>query len=184
MTISGDNFQQGQQRGQYSYYFSQLPHCWGWASWRRSWRLYHTAIDHFKEIMAEQSYQDFTHYPLANIMWRKNFYKTLQREINTWDYLWVFASFVNHGLTILPQQNLVKNIGFGKDATHTTGTSRGYGIVETDSVTFPLQHPPYMCLHKEADTFSYQTHFRVRPKQQKGALHRLLSFLKAVRNAK
>ncbi|MCP9858185.1 hypothetical protein [Cyanobium sp. Cruz-8H5] len=36
--ISGDNFQDGQWRGSGSDYFRHLPHCWGWASWRRAWR--------------------------------------------------------------------------------------------------------------------------------------------------
>ena len=33
MTISGDNFQFGRRRWNYSYYFSRYPHIWGWATW-------------------------------------------------------------------------------------------------------------------------------------------------------
>ncbi len=40
MMISGNNFQNGASRTADSYYFSQLPHCWGWATWRRAWRHY------------------------------------------------------------------------------------------------------------------------------------------------
>ena len=35
--ITGDNFQDGQKRGDGSYYFSRYNHVWGWASWRRAW---------------------------------------------------------------------------------------------------------------------------------------------------
>ena len=38
--ISGNNFQDGQLRGDGSYYFSNYPHCWGWASWQRAWQKY------------------------------------------------------------------------------------------------------------------------------------------------
>ncbi len=166
MAISGDNFQHGQQRGKYSYYFSQIPHCWGWATWRRAWHMYHSAIEHFEEIMAEQAYREFTHYPPANTMWQKSFYKTFQQEIDTWDYLWTFANLVNHGLTVLPQSNLVENIGFSAEATHTTGKGKKLGI-PAQVMTFPLRHPAYMCLHQEADMFSYTHHFRLRGKTQK-----------------
>lgn len=40
MTISGDNFQLGNSRTEYSYYFSKYTHIWGWASWRRAWQHY------------------------------------------------------------------------------------------------------------------------------------------------
>ena len=38
--ITGNNFQNNKWRGDASYYFSKYNHCWGWASWRRSWKDY------------------------------------------------------------------------------------------------------------------------------------------------
>lgn len=48
-----------------------------------------------------------------------NFKRTLSGEIDTWDYQWSFACFINDGLSIIPKVNLVENIGFGEKATHT-----------------------------------------------------------------
>lgn len=163
MSISGNNFQQGQQRGQYSYYFSQLPHCWGWATWRRAWRLYHTSIEHFEEIMAEPSYREFTHHALFNQFRYNNIVKAYRKEIDSWAYLWGFATAVNHSLTILPQKNIVKNIGFGGDATHTTGKAKKNDVI-SETLVFPLNHPPYLCLHKEADTFYYEIWLKLKPR--------------------
>ena len=177
MAISGDNFQQGQQRGQYSYYFSQLPHCWGWASWRRAWSMYHVAIEHFEEIMAEPSYREFTHHALFNQFRYANFVKTYQKEIDTWDYLWGFTNHVNHGLAILPQKNLVQNIGFGAEATHTTGKASKYRT-EAEALEFPLCHPPYICLHKAADTFYYETFLKLVPKKKQPLLRRMIHQLR------
>ena len=39
-TITGSNFQNGKWRGDASYYFSKKFHCWGWATWKRAWKLY------------------------------------------------------------------------------------------------------------------------------------------------
>jgi hypothetical protein len=38
--ITGNNFQNGKWRGDATYYFSKYNHCWGWATWRRSWKNY------------------------------------------------------------------------------------------------------------------------------------------------
>lgn len=43
MHISGDNFEWGRTgnfESDASYYFSRIPHVWGWATWRRAWNLY------------------------------------------------------------------------------------------------------------------------------------------------
>lgn len=80
MAISGDNFQQGQQRGKYSYYFSQLPHCWGRATWRRAWILYNISIEYFDEIMNEPSYREFTHHAQFNQFRCKNIIRTYQKK--------------------------------------------------------------------------------------------------------
>jgi hypothetical protein len=43
--ITGNNFQNGQKRGEHSYYFSKYLHVWGWATWRRAWDFYQADID-------------------------------------------------------------------------------------------------------------------------------------------
>jgi len=179
MAISGDNFQQGQQRGKYSYYFSQLPHCWGWATWRRAWRLYHISLEHFEEIMAEPSYREFTHHALFNQYRYNNIVKAYRKEIDSWAYLWGFAIHINHSLSILPQINLVENIGFSEDATHTTNKAKKFHI-EKKSLEFPLKHPQYMCLHKEADTFIYETLFKLTSLPQKPFYLRLYDKIRRI----
>lgn len=164
MAISGNNFQQGQRRGKYSYYFSQLPHCWGWATWRRAWRLYNISVENFQEIMGENFHCDFTHNFLANKMWKELIFKAYQNNIDSWTYLWLFSNFVNHGLSILPQKNLVENIGFGVNATHTIKDNKRLHISK-QSINFPLEHPSCVCLHKEADNFTYSEVYRVKSKK-------------------
>ena len=61
----------------------------------------------------------------------------------------------NHGLTALPNQNLVTNVGFGDQATHTVhqvqqGEKKGLGI---------LRHPPFLYRNSEADEYTYLHHF-------------------------
>ena len=44
--ISGTNFQTAEYNNSYkaAYYFSKYNHCWGWATWKRSWENYQGAI--------------------------------------------------------------------------------------------------------------------------------------------
>ncbi|GAK49453.1 hypothetical protein U14_00675 [Candidatus Moduliflexus flocculans] len=179
MAISGDNFQQGQQRGKYSYYFSQLPHCWGWATWRRAWRLYHISIKYFEEIMAEPIYREFTHHAQFNQFRYKNIVNAYKKELDSWAFLWGFANHANHGLAILPQCNLVENIGFGEDATHTTGKG-GKLRIAAQNIAFPLRHPPYVCHHKAADTFYVETYLKLTPRPKHSVLSRINNKIRRV----
>jgi hypothetical protein len=56
-------------------------------------------------------------------------------------------------LAILPQVNLVSNIGFGPEATHTFSSSP-YSNIATESMDFPLAHPDIFlpCIKADAVT--------------------------------
>jgi hypothetical protein len=129
MHISGDNFQYGRRRGHASYYFSDYTHNWGWATWKRAWQNY-----------------DFTLMP-----------KEYQAHI--WDAQWELSVKKQHGFAILPNRNLVKNIGFGPDATHTKTLGR-YSNLDAEEIEFPLIHPNKISIDKGADKFTYYVHFR------------------------
>jgi len=45
--------------------------------------------------------------------------KAFRAEIDTWDYSMELCLSLQSGLSVVPCVNLVSNIGFGKDATHT-----------------------------------------------------------------
>lgn len=123
MMISGDNFQFRRKRTPYSYYFSRNAHIWGWASWRRAWNKYDIAMQMWTEIRDGAWLIDlFGNRRLANY-WRKIYANVFNGKINTWDYQWVFTCRIQNGLVILPNSNLISNIGFGSAATHTAAQS-------------------------------------------------------------
>lgn len=98
-----------------SYYFAQIQHCWGWASWRRAWNEYCFQIKNYQEIDYKNS---FKRKYIANY-WCEIFRKMQNLEIDTWDYQWTYAIIKNKGLCINPAKNLVSNIGFSQGGTHT-----------------------------------------------------------------
>jgi hypothetical protein len=158
--ICGCNFQYGRKRGEAAYYFSRLTHIWGWASWRRVWR------DYDKDLSQHSSDEVGT--ALANIFdddivvdrWREIVEELKANKINTWDYQLSIANFLGDGLCIIPNENLISNIGFGAGATHTTDLgARSAGIPLGDIVT--LSHPRHFVPEKQADLFTLHEEFQV-----------------------
>lgn len=139
--ISGDNFQFGRAYGDSSYYFSRYVHIWGWASWRRMWRHYDRDMKAWPAFRDGGGLQRIFGTRSREIKyWRRVFDAVHRGEIDTWDYQVNFAVWAQRMLTILPQKNLVKNIGFGTDATHTTARSK-FADMLAEQLGFPLRHP-------------------------------------------
>lgn len=118
--ISGSNFQDGLIRGDGTYYFSRLTHVWGWAGWRRVWENYDVDMNTFVNFKESDLTSSASHAPYKET-WFRNLANTYNKQINTWDYQYAYSNLINNYLSIMPNQNLIKNIGFGEDATHTFG---------------------------------------------------------------
>lgn len=157
MMISGDNFQFGASTTQESYYFSRYPHIWGWASWRRSWELYDADMALWPQIRDEGRMEDLFSNRSLVPFWREIFDRVHRGEIDTWDHQFTFCCMLHHGLCIFPAVNLVSNIGFGADATHTRGNSK-LSEVPTGVMQFPLRHPSHMIRDVRSDRLTEKGH--------------------------
>ncbi|MGB3404698.1 MAG: CmcI family methyltransferase [Microcoleaceae cyanobacterium] len=155
--ISGNNFQLGQTRTQNSYYFSRYNHLWGWATWRRAWQYYDDTMQQWLEAKQNNLLSQIVSTPEAIQYWSNRF-QANYNGFNSWGYAWTFACWLNQGLTILPEVNLVSNIGFGRDATHTT-TVDFVANLPINEIQFPLQHPPEIAVQIEADLYTEKTLF-------------------------
>lgn len=155
MQINGCNFQQGQLRGDGSYYFSAFPHVWGWASWRRAWQNYDfnlSDVNYFYNLNKLKFY--FKEKKILNT-WYEIFFKMNQKLIDTWDYQWNYAIWNVKGKVIAPNVNLISNIGFGIDATHTHDQDSKFANLTTSSIDNVL-HPTNTFINKEADLFTFK----------------------------
>lgn len=160
MVISGNNFQFGRNRTKYSYYFSRYNHCWGWATWRRAWQYYDVDMKLWSEIQDCHWLEYMLEKPNTLKQWRKIFASTYEEKINSWAFRWTFACWVQNGLTILPDCNLVSNIGFVTEGTHTVDSKDKFANLPVEEITFPLKHPFFMIRHAQADDFTQKTLFK------------------------
>ena len=157
--ISGCNFQEGIKRGDADYYFSIYNHIWGWASWASRWKNY----DFFLRNIDDASFIDelFTD-KKARKYWKNIFYKMKKLEIDTWDYQWTFTLWRNKQLTIIPNVNLISNIGFGQDATHTKDPNSKLSNMKALDIVLK-KHPQEIKQDLDADKYTFQVCFAPKP---------------------
>ena len=79
------------------------------------------------------------------------FARTYKCEIDTWDFQWLYARLITNGLSILPNTNLIQNIGFREDATHTKNIDYRRKNNTAMEMEFPLKHPDFMLVNDYAD---------------------------------
>jgi len=160
--ISGDNFQFGRRRNDDSYYFSKYVHVWGWASWRDRWAgSYDVTMARWPRIRDEGWLGDIVGNRSEAAYWHNIFESVHRGDIDTWDYQWLFANWLEGRMSILPAMNMISNLGFGKNATHTIAVDRGLSNLRRNPMGFPLIHPPGVFRNIQADEFSERMCFRI-----------------------
>lgn len=156
--IGGMNVQDGNWRGDASYYFSRYNHVWGWASWRRAWSRYDVTMASWPAFRdaggATRIFEDSVEARFWSAIWEQMWLGT---GPDTWDYQWTFACLSHGALTALPNRNLVRNIGFGADATNTHDPSH-YGSQQVQGI-LPLTHARGVHRDQAADTYTFARHF-------------------------
>ncbi|MEA5478334.1 glycosyltransferase family 2 protein [Pseudanabaena galeata UHCC 0370] len=152
--ISGNNFQDGQWRGNGSYYFSNYNHCWGWASWWRAWQYYDHDLSNWQTVRDGQYLKSILDSELEIKYWCDIFERldTLGQP-NSWAYPWTFTCWQNSGLTVLPNVNLVSNIGCRSDGTHITWDSKFANIPVQD--IGEIYHPSFLVRDRIADEYTF-----------------------------
>lgn len=180
--ITGNNFQNGQQRGEASYYFSKYNHIWGWASWRRAWNYYQVGLSFWPEWSVSSHWKSIMPDKIEARYWSKNFDSVYRGNINTWDYQWTACVWKNGGLTATPNVNLVSNIGFGEDALHTTDINSPLANMPLEPLE-KITHPSNIIQDLSADKYTFDHVFGGRylrfpqniirlPRRIAGALYR------------
>jgi hypothetical protein len=100
--------------GAADYAYTNFPLVWGWGSWARAWQKYRLRPTPFPVLDLQK----------PGISWHQaqahsNRIQEALARMDTWDCQWSLTVLQNNGLCPTPRVNLVSNIGFGPDATHT-----------------------------------------------------------------
>ncbi|QJR30755.1 glycosyltransferase family A protein [Limnobacter profundi] len=184
-SITGDNFISSTWTPEESYYFSKFSHIWGWATWRRAWKEYDVSMTDWPKLgLPFLQTQVFEDNRKAAKYWSMVFDKVYLGDIDTWDYQWAFTCFKNNWLSCIPKSNLVTNIGFGPNATHTTSAESKLANVSTGILDWPIKHPQETIIATKADewslnhVFEIQMHFLTIERLWASFKYRISLFLK------
>ena len=139
MHIAGTNLSAPYVHRSSSYWFSHQPAIWGWASWSRAWRHYELEMNSWStrlDVLRSSFASNWEmHYWLPVLEQAR-----LEPEkMNTWDFSWMYTCRSLHGLCIIPQNNLIENLGFGAGASHTTTVNPRLQVPAASAG--PMRHP-------------------------------------------
>ena len=153
--ISGLNHFKEWDCGGNSYCFAKTGAIWGWGTWRRVWKDYDYNIKDIEDAhlvkMIENSIVDKT--AKVNRIRRFKLAKAKidsGENISFWDMQFGFLKDKNSYLAVVPNHNLIFNIGVGEGSTHaiaveTSKWKRGkLHFIPIQDVEIPLKHPNYV----------------------------------------
>jgi len=161
-----------------SYYFTKHIHVWGWASWRRAWKLYDFSMKSYpvQKKNLKNYHGKYFHF------WEAVLRDTYEKHIDTWDFQWMYCIFINKGVSINPTKNLIQNIGFGENATHTKDANSVYNFNYSESIS-NVRHIEEKKIHERRDELYYKHFLNVAKK--KSMVKKVLSkIFRTIRSAK
>ena len=154
--ISGTNLQKGIKRGDGSYYFSNYGGIWGWATWARAWKHYDYSMKNYGDFLKNQQIKKI----FSDKQQQKYWHKTLNNasKLGTWwDYQWLYTFWSYGGKCIVPNVNLIENIGFNGGGTHTMSEPKWYkSLTLGNGIIGEIKHPNILEVNTEADDFFYK----------------------------
>jgi hypothetical protein len=141
-SISGDNFLPPSLLPERPYGFSKYVQIWGWATWRRFWKHYDFELTgeeaEWESIIRRMN-------PIENQAkyWLQILQALRSGLIDTWDYQVMFSAWKADLVHIFPSRNLICNLGYGTDATHTNFQSPLASLrresIDNFEITLPVE---------------------------------------------
>lgn len=155
--ICGSNFDDKHlfQAKDADYFFSKISYTWGWATWRRNWEDYDFGMRAWGSVNKARLLHWLFDEPEYLEYWRYIFNETYRHQPqDIWDYQFFFSCYRKRQMAIVPNVNLISNIGDGSDATHTQASVSKLGR-SVEDLGSPLRHP-----HKMVRNLAYDIHLQ------------------------
>ena len=146
--ISGNNTLNKKPTTQSDSFLYSYGNIWGWATWRDRWAIYAHDISSWHEENQRVKIENFLDIEECKSHYSMVFDGFLERNIDSWAIPWLFARLKNKMLTINPSVNLVANIGFGLNATHTLKKDGQTACFEFYEMSWPLIYPEKISIDK------------------------------------
>lgn len=141
------------------YYYSCYPHCWGWATWKKSWERFDYDMKNWPLFKKSGFIENFIYNKIGARKWTEVFDTTHADKNSSWAYRWTYSCWENNGLSVHPKYNLVQNIGFDEHATHTKYSSNHHSDNRKE-LDPPYKKPPFLVRDHRLDNYIEDFHFQ------------------------
>jgi hypothetical protein len=141
-----------------SYYYSKYPHVWGWATWRRAWKLYDVAVSTFPNTLINDSFNKYFNSGFEKYTFYNKFNQVYLNKKDTWYEQWLYTLWYNDMYSITPKFNLVSNLDFDKGTAHIKWR-KNFANIPTRKLT-AISHPVIKEPDFIADKLSYKLLFK------------------------
>jgi hypothetical protein len=132
------------------YVFTRYNRIWGWATWRRAWRVFDRTIPFWPSVRRDPALVALFENEAEYRRYEEVFDLCHAGRIDTWDFQWLLCRML-HGLAIQPTRNLVRNIGFGEDASHPVDPDNLLFATDAPELDLPLAKPRFFLRDHEFD---------------------------------
>ena len=151
-SVTGSNIQADIRRGDGDYYFSRLTAVWGWATWRRSWSLWRPNLEGFDTFRSTNVIASIVVDKRGQQFWVRTF-EAVHAGVNvtTWAFCLIYAQLKHGGYCVVPNKNLVRNIGFGAEGTNAVDPEHPLASLTTCELT-SYKEPAFFVPDIAADT--------------------------------
>lgn len=137
MHINGTSFLSGLYKPLRSHCFTRYAWPWGWATWRRAWKLYDYEMRAWEDSLNElpSTFSSRKEWTFWKSTWEEA--KKDWPQTDSWAFPWMFTCRLNNRVSIMPKENLIQNVGFNADATHTTAEAT---FLSRETYTIRITH--------------------------------------------
>lgn len=125
-SVSGSNLVADQESLPTRNGFSIYMNPWGWATWQRAWRRYTGVITDAELDQVMRVLEDDMELSWWQVRYWMTQFRHMRGSDSIWDMYLQFAFFKHRLVSVYPRTNLVRNIGYGGDGTHTTDRVPGF----------------------------------------------------------
>ncbi len=160
MHIAGTNLIPHRKYGKASYYFSRYNPIWGWATWRRAWKFFDYNISDLDDFKQNKKIEQVISEPIQQKYWLDIFELVRDgKRTDIWDYQWTYAIFNKKKWCIIPNNNMISNIGIGENSTHTYQTDMKTGRLPTATID-TITHPSHIVHYPDAESRMFKDHYQ------------------------
>jgi hypothetical protein len=114
-------------------FFLRGADCWGWATWRRGWRLFNPngqwLIDELKKQALINEFNFNGAYSFSNMLEGQ-----IKGDNDSWAVRWYASAFLANKLTLYPGRSLVHNIGIDGSGTHCSQSNSHDSVLSSTAI--------------------------------------------------